>query len=189
MLFRSGKFPGESVPKLLKSGDPALIRFVLEQLDEIPMSEGVRNEVWGNIPEEWIDKSASIAMAMAYQASRDPAASRSLIARALVTHANDPWVLESTNFLKAESVDGILKAALASDADIKKVQRLAERLVPKATAGLRKDLLKTVASDQGTRPAWHFLLARQFSSADSNGLDEQALEKLLDSAQIGRAHV
>lgn len=183
ILIHRGLFPADRLSQIVRVSDVQTLRYLVEQVDALGLSPEARSQFWRGISADAIAGSGALAMHVAVQASQDGDPPLGVIADALVTHAQDSWTLDAANFLKPTSVDGVLRAVLQGGRDIKDVQRVAERLVPKVSKEFRAELLKSVSSHEGSRPAWHYLLAKQFAAADASGLDEDSIERILASAR------
>jgi len=183
LLMSHGLFPVDKLDAIVGSSNAQTLRFLVENIDSLRLSQEQRGRLWSGISPELLAGSGALAMALAVEASYDKQQPAGLIAQALVAHAQDAWVLESSSFLSPESIDGVLRQVLDGNSDIKNVQRVAEKLVPRVSKGFRAELLRSVSSHEGPRPAWHYLLAKQFAAADAAGLDEASIERIIASAR------
>ena len=183
VLMALGSFPVHQIDDLVAKSDPQTLRFLAENIDALGLDPDARHRFWASIPLDSIAKLPSLAMVAMVEASQDKAPPIDWMAKALVSHAQDSWVQESIHFLNPSSVDGLLRAVLNGDAEIRSVQKIAEKLVPRISPEFRAELLASVANETGPRPAWHYLLAKQFASADVSGLDESAIGRILNSAR------
>ena len=183
LLFHIGLFPSDRLTEIARTGDAQTLRFLSENLHKLELTEPTRAGFWKEIDPGLITSSGALALSVAVEASFDKDPPFARIADALVTHGQDVWMLEATQFINPSSVDGVLKAVLQSPTDIRNTQAVAEKLVPKISTEFRDSLLQSIANHSGTRPAWHYLLARQFATADARGLDEDALGRILHSAR------
>jgi putative heme-binding domain-containing protein len=125
---------------------------------------------------------------MAIEGSVDTSPRSDAIASALVLHASDPWILDMTSMLAPRAIDGTVRALLEpSNGSLAKAgpggQRLLEKLVARISPDLRNELLTSISKASGTRPAWHYVLARQFASSDSTTIDAGALNQVVNDAK------
>lgn len=183
LLLEMGRFPSDKLPWLAKSSDAQTLRFLSENIGRLGLSDQDRSAFWNAIDSGLISNSGALAMTAAVESSFDKNPPLEMIAEAFVSHGQDSWMLEASNFLNPSAMDGVLQGVLKSQRDIKNLQKVAEKLVPKISDQFRSDLLKSVSDHRGTRPAWHYLLAKQFASADAKGLDENAIERIIASAR------
>lgn len=183
VLMALGSFPVHQIDDLVAKSDPQTLRFLAENIDALGLDPNARHRFWASIPLDAIANLPSLAMVAMVEASQDKVPPIDWMAKALVSHAQDSWVQESIHFLNPSSVDGLLRAVLNGDAEIRSVQKIAEKLVPRISPEFRAELLASVANETGLRPAWHYLLAKQFASADVSGLDESAIGRILNSAR------
>jgi putative membrane-bound dehydrogenase-like protein len=183
ILIHQDAFPKDKLDRVVRSCDAQTLRFFVDHAEQIGLTQEARTQLWAAIDPDMLRASAALAMSVAVESSQDSQPPVMLIAQALVTHAQDAWMLDASNFLKPTSIDGVLREVLDSKLDIKNLQKVAERLVPKVSKEFRAELLSSVANHQGSRPAWHYLLAKQFASGDATGLDESAIKRIMDSAR------
>ena len=183
ILIQQDAFPKDKLDAIVRSCDAQTLRFLVENAEKLGLTQDDRARLWSAIDPELLKTSAALAMTVAVESSQDSQPPVALIAQALVTFAQDPWMLDASNFLKSTSIDGVLREVLSSKLEIKNLQKVAERLVPKVSSEFRAELLSSVANHQGTRPAWHYLLAKQFAAGDASGLDEGSIERIIDSAR------
>lgn len=176
-------FPKDKLDAIVRSSDAQTLRFLIGNAEKLGLTQDARSRLWSAIDPALLNSSAALAMTVAVESSQDSQPPVVLIAQALVTHAQDAWMLEAANFLKPSSIDGVLREVLSSKLDIKNLQKVAERLVPKVSNEFRTELLGSVANHQGSRPAWHYLLAKQFAAGDASGLDEGSINRIIDSAR------
>ncbi|MFM7516681.1 MAG: neutral/alkaline non-lysosomal ceramidase N-terminal domain-containing protein, partial [Pirellula sp.] len=184
ILIHQDAFPKDKLDAIVRSSDAQTLRFLVENAAKLGLTQDARARLWSAIDPALLNSSAALAMSVAVESSQDSQPPVALIAQALVTHAQDAWMLEASNFLKPTSIDGVLREVLSSKLDIKNLQKVAERLVPKVSNEFRAELLGSVANHQGSRPAWHYLLAKQFAAGDASGLDEGAIKRIIDSARV-----
>jgi putative membrane-bound dehydrogenase-like protein len=183
ILIHQDAFPKDKLDAIVRSSDAQTLRFLVENAAKLGLTQDARARLWSAIDPALLNSSAALAMSVAVESSQDSQPPVALIAQALVTHAQEAWMLEASNFLKPTSIDGVLREVLSSKLDIKNLQKVAERLVPKVSNEFRAELLGSVANHQGPRPAWHYLLAKQFAAGDASGLDEGAIKRIIDSAR------
>ena len=183
ILINLRGFPIDKLDAIVRSSDAQTLRFLVENIDRLGLNEEIRSRLWLVIDPELISNSAALAMSVAVESSQDSRLPVTLISKVLVEHAQDPWMLEASNFLNPACIDEVLRDVLASKQDIKNLQKVAEKLVPKVSKEFRGELLRSVSSHQGPRPAWHYLLAKHFAAGDASGLDEDLIERIIDSAR------
>ncbi|NBO66654.1 MAG: hypothetical protein EBU88_17725, partial [Acidobacteria bacterium] len=137
LLMSHGLFPVDKLDAIVRSSDAQTLRFLVENIDSLRLSQEQRGRLWSGIAPELLASSGALAMALAVEASYDKQQPVGQIAQALVAHAQDAWVLESSSFLNPESIDGVLREVLEGNSDIKNVQRVAEKLVPRVSKEFR----------------------------------------------------
>ena len=176
----------------LHDADPSVAEGTVRWLDRAPDSEALRAKLWQTIrPEHW-QNSASLALAMAIEGSIDASPQSLAIANALALHSSDPWILDMTSMLAPRAIDGTVRSLLdPANPSLTKAgpngQRLLEKLVARISPDLRKDLLASISKTSGVRPAWHFVLARQFAASESSGIDAAALDQIISDAKTSLA--
>jgi putative membrane-bound dehydrogenase-like protein len=187
-LIAIGKCTPAQFELMLGVGDARWLRFMLDQLDRMPDPAALRGLLWSRVKSDRIRESASLAVAMAIESSYAQPCQPDKIAWALAEHATDRWVQDGVGLLAPESIDGVLGALLplSNEGEVEKspaVHGLVESLIPRASGPQRERMLQAVVGADGVRPAWHYVLARQMSSASVKGLDGQAIEGILGSAR------
>jgi putative heme-binding domain-containing protein len=176
----------------LRDTDPSVAEGTVRWIDRAPDSSALRSTLWQTIrPEHW-QNSASLALALAIEGSVDTAPQSRAIANALALHSSDPWILDMTSMLAPRSIDGTVRSLLEpANPSLTKAgpggQRLLEKLVARISPDLRNEILASISRSSGTRPAWHFVLARQFASSESSGIDAAALEQIINDAKTSLA--
>jgi putative heme-binding domain-containing protein len=64
---------------------------------------------------------------------------------------------------------------------------LLEKLVARISPDLRNELLTSISKSSEGRPAWHYVLARQFAANESAGIDAAALDQVITDARTSLA--
>jgi putative membrane-bound dehydrogenase-like protein len=178
----------EDFENRLRDADPRVAEGTVRWIDRATDSVVLRSSLWQLVrPEHW-QNSASVALAMAIEGSVDAAPRTDAIARALILHANDPWILDMTSMLAPRSIDGTVRSLLdPANPSLAKSgpagQRLLEKLVGRISPDLRNELLNSISKSAGARPAWHYVLARQFAASESSGIDAAALNQVISDAK------
>ncbi|MFN9714077.1 MAG: neutral/alkaline non-lysosomal ceramidase N-terminal domain-containing protein [Planctomycetota bacterium] len=187
-LCACGLASAEDFENRLRDADPRVAEGAVRWIDRAADSASLRSKLWQLVrPEHW-QNFASVALAMAIEGSIDTAPRTDAIARALILHANDPWILDMTSMLAPRSIDGTIRSLLdpANPALAKSGpggQRLLEKLVGRISPDLRNELLTSISKSSGARPAWHYVLARQFAASESSGIDASALNQVISDAK------
>ncbi|MBM3967077.1 MAG: c-type cytochrome, partial [Planctomycetes bacterium] len=165
------------------------VEALVRQIDRTQQPSGMRALLWDSIDPKLVVHSASLALRLAIESSYSDTPNTRAIASALALHGQDPWVVDCAIFIAANSVDGVVESLLESLSEgsidyATGVNHLVEKLIPKSSEELRNRLLSKVATQTEQHPAWHYLLARQFSvGSDSKGLESEAVDRLIDSAR------
>ncbi|MFM7930355.1 MAG: hypothetical protein ACKO9Q_21835, partial [Pirellula sp.] len=141
ILIHQDAFPKDKLDAIVRSSDAQTLRFLVENAAKLGLTQDARARLWSAIDPALLNSSAALAMSVSVESSQDSQPPVALIAQALVTHAQDAWMLEASNFLKPTSIDGVLREVLSSKLDIKNLQKVAERLVPKVSNEFRAELL------------------------------------------------
>ena len=182
----------EDFQERLSDQDPRVAEGVVRWIDRAPDSDAIRATLWQSVlPNHW-QNSASTALAMAIVGSAAPVPQTDSIARALATHAKDPWVMDMTSMLAPTAIDGVVRSLLDPGSPVLAQagpggQRLLEKLVARISPDLRNQLLTSISTASAGRPAWHYILARQFAAAESSGIDAAALDQVIADARIALA--
>lgn len=188
ILCGCGSAATEDFRNRLRDQDPRVAEGVVRWIDRAPDSDAIRANLWQSVlPVHW-QSSASMALTMAIEGSSADAPQTDPIARALAIHASDPWILDMTSMLAPRAVDGVVRSLLApANPALTQAgpggQRLLEKLVARISSDLRNELLTSISQASGTRPGWHYVLARQFASADSSSIDAAALDQVVLDAR------
>jgi len=165
------------------------VEALVKQIDRTQQPSGMRSMLWNSIDPKLVAHSASLGLRLAIESSFAEAPDARAIASALAMHGSDPWVVDCAIFIAPNSVDGVIESLLESlnDGSIEYatgVNHLVEKLIPKSSEALRNRLLANVATETDRHPAWHYLLARQFSAGiDSKGLESDAVDRLINAGR------
>ncbi len=195
MLLRIQAIPVEKLNTSAKDLFPATQKLLMDQWHQIqPMlvqnsKDDFRERFLTQVDKQSLLDSPAMALSYAVLASQSGERFSATIAKVLVAHANYSWLIQGTHFLAPGSVDGILRQTLSSAQEVNNARRIIEALVQRCSPELKSELLRSIAEEvptdasNPTRPTWHFLLAKQFSTADSTGLDNDAIDRLLNAAR------
>ncbi len=165
------------------------VEALVKQIDRTQQPSGMRSMLWDSVDPQLVVHSASLALRLAIESSISDSPDSRAIASALAMHGQDPWVVDCAIFIAPNAVDGVIESLLESlnEGSIDYatgVNHLVEKLIPKSSEGLRNRLLAKVATATDQHPAWHYLLARQFSAgSDSKGLESEAVDRLMEAAR------
>ena len=197
LLMHIGKIPQESLRNDVARLMPATLKVLLDQWHQLSESTedsdltNLRDSFLAGISPKVLKEHPDVALSYAVLASQAGDRFGRQIAESMAAGAKSGAMIEGIAFLSPNSIDAVLRSTLESKEDAINVKRMIEKLVGRCSPELKSQLLQTItaqapANDNqraSRRPAWHFMLARQFSSADSSGLDNEAIERLLTAAR------
>ena len=195
MLLRIKGIPVEKLNTSAKDLLPATQKLLMDQWHHIqPMleqnsSDEFRERFLSQVDSKSLMDSPAMALSYAVLASQSGERFSPTIAKVLVAHAKYSWLIQGTHFLAPGSIDGVLRQTLSSEQEAKYVRRIIEALVQRCSPELKSELLQSIAEEEPsdpsnpTRPTWHYLLAKQFSTAESTGLDNDAIDRLLNASR------
>jgi putative membrane-bound dehydrogenase-like protein len=172
---------------LLGDSNSRVAEAAVRWIDRAYDHASLRTRMWQIVrPEHW-QQSASMALAMAIEGSVAETPDTLSIAQGLSLHAEDPWVLDMTSMLAPRSVDGIVRALLdgsvpSTGEKEAQIQPLLERLVAGLSGEYRGELMRSISASVDTRPAWHFILGRQFATSGSADLEAGVMDLLVADA-------
>lgn len=197
VLMHIGQIPKDTLINDVARLAPATLKVLLDQWHQMSESseasdiESLRDSFLTGISPKVLEEHLDVALSYAVLASQAGERFAKQIAESMVAGAKSGAMIEGVAFLSPTSIDAVLRSTLDSKEDATNVRRMIEKLVGRCSPELKSQLLQTISTSApandnqhaSNRPAWHFLLARQFSSADSSGLDNEAIERLLTAAR------
>ncbi len=166
--------------------DPRVVEAAVRWLHRFEDAAMLRDLLWESIRPELLERSASLALSVAIEASHAPHPNPKRIAETLAMNASDPWVIECAVLLAPNVIEGVVDGMLVvtseNATDVSQGPLLA-RWIPLASDEARKRWLGTVLDASSQRPAWHYLLARQLSASGESLPTDARSERIFDDAR------